>query len=84
MKKNEIKKINVKSSLDLLLKKLMFILLTKLGISFDEIDVKRGTIAPRLNISKKTKITVKATNIFARKKRLFGKNLKIFSNLFNL
>ena len=56
----------------------------KLGISLDEIEVKSGIIEPRLSISKKTKITVKMTNIFARKNKLSGRNLKIFMKFFNL
>tara|TARA_Y100001935_G_C17060242_1_gene386381 strand:- start:380 stop:592 length:213 start_codon:yes stop_codon:yes gene_type:complete len=70
--------------LDLFANKSKYILLRKLGESLEAIEVKRGTIDPRLSISKNTNITVKTTNIFALKKRLFGKNLNILSNLFNL
>ena len=77
-------KINFKSSLDLFCVSMTFIFSKNFGISFEDIEVRSGIILPKLSISKKTKITVKTTNIFALKKRLCGKNLNILSNLFNL
>ena len=70
--------------MDLFWNKFKFILFKKLGVSLDAIEVRRGTIDPRLSISKNTKIIVKKTNIFALKNKLFGKNLKIFMKFFNL
>ena len=84
MLKNKIKKISVKSSLDLFWIKLIFIFSKKFGISFEDIDVRSGTMEPKLSISKKTKNTVRTTRILALKNKIFGKNLKIFMKFFNL
>ena len=67
--KNKNKTMNVISVWDLFLIKLKLVSSKKNGTSFDDSIVKRGTIEPKLRISRKAKIIVNKINIFDLKNK---------------